>query len=95
MLPTGQRDNRTALQIILYTLWLIVASVLPSFGYTGQLYISTPATIAVLLLGLWMLFYAIKLYRLRTPKAARVLMLVSVSYITLLQIIYITDKFLR
>ena len=95
MLPTGQRDNRTALQIILYTLWLIVASILPSFGYTGQLYISTPATIAVLLLGLWMLFYAVKLYRLRTPKAARVLMLVSVSYITLLQIIYITDKFLR
>ena len=95
MLPTGQRDNRTALQIILYTLWLIVASILPSFGYTGQLYIGTPATIAVLLLGLWMLFYAIKLYRLRTPKSARVLMLVSVSYITLLQIIYITDKFLR
>lgn len=95
MLPTGQRDNRTALQVILYTLWLIVASILPSFGYTGQLYIGTPATIAVLLLGLWMLFYAIKLYRLRTPKSARVLMLVSVSYITLLQIIYITDKFLR
>jgi protoheme IX farnesyltransferase len=95
MLPTGQRDNRTALQIILYTLWLIVASILPSFGYTGQLFIGQPATIAVLLLGLWMLFYAVKLYRLRTPKAARVLMLVSVSYITLLQIIYITDKFLR
>lgn len=95
MLPTGQRDNRTALQIILYTLWLIVASILPSFGYTGQLYISQPAMIAVLLLGLWMLFYAVKLYRLRTPKAARVLMLVSVSYITLLQIIYITDKYLR
>lgn len=95
MLPTGQRDNRTAMQIILYTLWLIVASILPSFGYTGQLYISQPAMIAVLLLGLWMLFYAVKLYRLRTPKAARVLMLVSVSYITLLQIIYITDKYLR
>jgi protoheme IX farnesyltransferase len=47
------------------------------------------------LLGLWMLFHAVKLYKQRTSKVARTLMLVSVSYITLLQIIYITDKFLR
>ena len=95
MLPTGQRDNKTAIQIILYTLWLIVASLLPSLGFTGQLHISPFSAVLVFVLGLWMLFYAIKLYKLRTPKAARVLMLVSVLYITLLQIIYITDKFLR
>ena len=46
-------------------------------------------------LGLWMLFYAVRLYQLRTPKAARTLMLVSVSYISLLQIVFIVDKFLR
>jgi protoheme IX farnesyltransferase len=95
MLPTGQRDNKTAIQIILYTLWLIVASLLPSLGFTGQLHISPFSAVLVFVLGLWMLYYAIKLYKLRTPKAARVLMLVSVLYITLLQIIYITDKFLR
>ena len=95
MLPTGQRDNKTAIQIILYTLWLIVASLLPSLGFTGQLHINHVSAVLVFILGLWMLFYAIKLYKLRTPKAARVLMLVSVLYITLLQIIYITDKFLR
>ncbi|GAB3710380.1 heme o synthase [Flavobacterium koreense] len=95
MLPTGQRDNKTATQIILYTFWLIVASLLPCLGFTGQLFISPIAAVLVFLLGLWMLIYAIKLYKQRTPKAARVLMLVSVSYITLLQIIYITDKFLR
>lgn len=95
MLPTGQRDNKTATQIILYTFWLIVASLLPCLGFTGQLFISPIAAVLVFLLGLWMLIYAFKLYKQRTPKAARVLMLVSVSYITLLQIIYITDKFLR
>jgi protoheme IX farnesyltransferase len=95
MLPTGQRDTKTATQIILYTFWLIVASLLPCLGFTGQFFISQIATVLVFLLGLWMLIYAIKLYQQRTPKAARVLMLVSVSYITLLQIIYITDKFLR
>ncbi len=95
MLPTGQRDTKTATQIILYTFWLIVASLLPCLGFTGQLFISPIAAIFVFLLGLWMLIYAFKLYKQRTPKAARVLMLVSVSYITLLQIIYITDKFIR
>jgi heme o synthase len=95
MLPTGKKDNGTALQILLYTFWLIIASLLPALGYTGQLFISPIAAILVFLLGLWMLFYALKLHELRTTKAARTLMLVSVSYITILQLIYILDKFLR
>lgn len=95
MLPTGKKDKGTALQVILYTVWLIVASLLPVLGYTGQLYITPIAAIIVFLLGLWMLFYAVRLYQLRTAKAARTLMLVSVSYITLLQLVYIFDKFLR
>ncbi len=95
MLPTGKKDNGTALQIILYTVWLIIASLLPALGLTGQLFISPAASIFVFLIGIWMLFYAIRLYQLRSAKAARTLMLVSVSYITLLQLIYIFDKFLR
>ena len=95
MLPTGKKDNGTAIQIILYTIWLIIASLLPVLGYTGQLFITPLAAILVFLLGLWMLYYAVRLYKLRTAKAARTLMLVSVSYITLLQLIYIFDKFLR
>lgn len=95
MLPTGRKDKGTALQVILYTIWLIIASLLPVLGFTGQLFISPIATVLVFLLGIWMLFYAVKLYKLRTAKAARTLMLVSVSYISLLQIVYIVDKFLR
>lgn len=95
MLPTGKKDKGTAMQVILYTIWLIIASLLPVLGYTGQLYVTSIAAVVVLLLGLWMLFYAIRLYQLRTAKSARTLMLVSVSYITLLQLVYIFDKFLR
>jgi protoheme IX farnesyltransferase len=95
MLPTGKKDKGTALQIILYTIWLIIASLLPALGYTGQLFISPVAAILVFLLGLWMLYYSVQLYKLRSAKAARTLMLVSVSYITLLQLIYIFDKILR
>ena len=95
MLPTGKKDNGTAIQIILYTIWLIIASLLPVLGYTGQLLITPLAAFFVFLLGIWMLYYAVRLYKLKTAKAARTLMLVSVSYITLLQLIYIFDKFLR
>jgi heme o synthase len=95
MLPTGKKDKGTALQIILYTVWLIIASLLPALGYTGQLFISPIAAVLVFLLGVWMLYYSVRLYKLRSAKATRTLMLVSVSYITLLQLIYIFDKFLR
>jgi heme o synthase len=95
MLPTGKKDKGTALQIILYTVWMIIASLLPCLGYTGKLFISEIAAVLVFLMGLWMLYYAVQLYKIRTAKAARTLMLVSVSYISLLQLVYIIDKFLR
>lgn len=95
MLPTGKRDKKTALQTILYTVWLIIASLLPVTGYTGNLQLSFVAAGFVLLLGLWMLVHAVKLYNNMDTKTARKLMLVSVSYISLLQVIYIVDKFIR
>jgi protoheme IX farnesyltransferase len=95
MLPTGKKDKTTALQIILYTIWLMIASVLPAFGFTGSLYITPVSAVIVFLLGFWMLFYAVKLYKNRDAQSARTLMLVSVSYITLLQLVYILDKFIR
>lgn len=95
MLPTGKRDKKTALQTILYTIWMIIASVIPAFGYTGKLFLTKVSVVIVVLLGLWMLVYAFKLYKEMDAKAARKLMIVSVSYISLLQIVFILDKFLR
>ncbi len=95
MLPTGKRDKVTAQQIIIYTVWTILISIIPVFGITGDLKLSIVAAVVVLMLGLVMLYYAIQLFKLRTEKAARQLMLASVSYITLLQIVYVADKFLR
>lgn len=95
MLPTGKQDKKTALQIILYTVWLIIASLIPVVGFTGELRLSYVAAAVVLLLGLWMLYFAVKLYKEMDEKAARKLMLVSVSYISLLQLVYVIDKFLR
>ncbi|MFT5892514.1 MAG: protoheme IX farnesyltransferase [Dokdonia sp.] len=95
MLPTGKRDKGTAVQIILYTIWTILISIVPAFGVTGALYLSPVAAVIVGGLGLFMLYWAIKLYQKRDAPTAKKLMLSSVTYITLLQIVFVVDKFLR
>ncbi|MCF8713224.1 protoheme IX farnesyltransferase [Joostella atrarenae] len=94
MLPTGKKDKATAIQIIMYTIWMILASVFPVAGLTGRLVLSVPAAIIIFLLGIGMLTFAFRLYQRRDNKSARALMLASVSYITLMQIVYVVDKFL-
>jgi len=95
MLPTGKQDKGTAIQVILYTIWTILVSIIPVFGFTGKLELSIVAAIIVFALGLVMLYYAILLYKKMTVKAAKQLMLSSVLYITIIQVIYVVDKFLR
>lgn len=92
MLPSGKRDSVTAKQIVIYTIWTILCSLIPVFGKTGSLHITLVSGGLVLLLGLWMLYRAIILYKERTSVAAKKLMLVSVAYISALQIIYVLDK---
>ena len=95
MLPTGKRDKGTAFQTVIYTVWTILASLVPALGVTGALFLSPIAAIVVGGLGVFMLYWAIQLYRKRDAVTAKKLMLSSVTYITLLQIVFVVDKFLR
>ena len=94
MLPTGKQDKGTAVQIIMYTVWTILVSIVPVFGFTGDLKLSIVGAVVVFGLGLFMLYFALELFKKQTNKSAKQLMLASVSYITLLQIVYIVDKFI-
>ncbi|MCP4974538.1 MAG: protoheme IX farnesyltransferase [Maribacter sp.] len=94
MLPTGKKDKGTALQIIMYTIWMMVISVVPVLGITGRLQLSIPAAVIVFLMGTVMLFFAFKLYEKRDNVSARKIMLASVSYIMLIQLVYVLDKFI-
>ncbi|WP_417237761.1 heme o synthase [Bizionia sp.] len=95
MLPTGKQDKGTAKQTIMYTVWTLLVSIVPVFGFTGKLQLSVVAAVMVFILGLGMLYYAIQLYKKMSVQAAKELMLSSVLYITLLQIVYVVDKFIR
>nr|WP_293303119.1 heme o synthase [Allomuricauda sp.] len=94
MLPTGKKDKGAALQIILYTIWMMVISIIPVFGFTGRLTLSVPAAVLVFVFGLVMLFFALRLYEKRDNATARKLMLASVTYISLIQIVYVADKYI-
>jgi len=95
MLPTGKQDKGTAVQTIMYSIWTLIVSIIPVFGFTGKLQLSIIAAVIVFILGLGMLHYAVRLFKEMTEKAAKQLMLASVSYITLVQIVYVIDKFIR
>jgi len=94
MLPTGQRDKKTAIQIILYVLWMIIISVFPYSGLTGSLTLSFYGVIIVLCVGIIMLFFAINLYNRMDINSAKNLFLYTIFYLTSIQLVYIIDKFL-
>ncbi len=94
MLPSGARDQSTAFQTVFYTLWTVVISLIPAFQNTGSLVLSIPAALMVGLLGMFFLFYSIRLMFLKTDEAARFLIRASIIYITGIQLVYVMDKFL-
>ena len=95
LMPMGVKNKKAVVQIIIYTICLIIVSIVPVLKITGSFYIYPVTAIILILLGSIMLFYAVKLYKNQTNKEARQLMLSSVVYITLVQVIYVIDKFLH
>ncbi len=95
LMPTGEKNKKATTQILLYTVWMILVSIFPVFKITGSLYLSPIAAIIIFMVGLIMLYYGIELHKKQTDKIARKLMLSSVLYITLIQVIYVVDKFLH
>ena len=95
MLPMDKKDQSATKQIIFYTIIMILVSVAPVLKLTGAFYIHPITAIIIALLGLLMLYYGVLLHKKQTNIEARKLMLSSVIYITMIQIIYVIDKFLH
>ena len=95
LMPMGVKNRKAVIQIILYTVCLILVSIIPVLKKTGSFYIYPITAVILVGLGSIMLFYGFKLYKHQTDKEARQLMLSSVLYITIIQIVYVVDKFLH
>ena len=94
MLPTGKKDKKTAIQIILYIIWMIIISIFPYSGLTGTLSLSIYGAIIVLVLGILMLMFAVNLYNRMNTESARRLFLFTIFYLTSIQLVYVFDKFI-
>lgn len=94
LLPSGARDRKSANQILIYTFFLIPVSLLPAFGITGSLTLSVLGAAIIGILGLAFIYFAIGLARSFEVADARKLMLYSVIYLPVLQLIYVVDKFI-
>jgi protoheme IX farnesyltransferase len=95
LMPTGEKNKKASKLIIIYTVFLLIVSIFPVFRLTGDLYLLWGSAIIIFALGLVMLYYGIKLHQEQSNKMARKLMLSSVLYITLIQVIFVIDKFLH
>jgi protoheme IX farnesyltransferase len=95
MLPMGKKDKGAVKQIVFYTIVMIMVSIAPVLKLSGEFYIYPFTAFIVATLGLFMLYFAIKLHKSEDNIDARKLMLASVLYITVVQIIYVVDKFLH
>lgn len=93
LLPTGNRDSGTVFQIVFYTIWMIVISILPATQYTGILQLSVVGAIIIVLMGLTVLYFALKLMSNPVPSMAKPLVRVGILYITVVQIVFVIDKF--
>ncbi|MGB0175693.1 MAG: protoheme IX farnesyltransferase, partial [Owenweeksia sp.] len=66
----------------------------PFFGITGSLTLGWGATLLIVLMGLFFLVKAIRLYRNQEVADARKLMIASIIYLPVVQLIYVLDKFI-
>ena len=92
MLPTGKRDNGTAFQIVFFTIWMILVSILPYFSFTGTFSIGVPSLILILVAGIFMLTQALRLMKYKDNQNAIRLMYTSIFYLSFIQIIFVLDK---
>ena len=92
MLPTGKKDKSTAAQILFYSIWSVLITVIPFFGITGNLKLSIIGLLIVIILGVILVQKAYLLFVYEKNQNANSLMITSIVYLTLVQLTLLLDK---
>jgi protoheme IX farnesyltransferase len=89
MLPVTHGNEFTRLQILLYTVLLLIVTVLPYLtGMTGLIYLA-----AAVLMGLWFIYLAILMMRRKDNKTAMRTFVYSIVYLTVLFAVLLVDHY--
>ena len=94
MLFGGEKNKYPGLISIATSVCMTGTSVVPFFFEIPGLTLSIYGFIVVLLLGIWFTLKSIKLYQNTDDISARKLMLSSFAYLPLMQLAFVTDRFL-
>lgn len=94
MLPTGKKDKSTSAQILFYSIWAVIISIVPFFGITGNLRLSLFGLIFVIVFGVFLVYKSYLLFIDGKNENANRLMLTSIVYLTLVQLTFLLDKVL-
>ena len=92
MLPTGRKDKSTSAQILFYSIWAVLVSIVPFFGITGELQLSYIGLTVVILLGIILIYKSYILFLYGKNENAKKLMFTSVIYLTCVQLTFLLDK---
>ena len=92
MLPTGKKDKSTSAQILFYSIWAVLISIVPYFGITGELKLSIIGVLVVIILGAFLIYKSYILFLDGKNENAKKLMLTSVIYLTFIQLTFFFDK---
>jgi len=91
MLPVTHGPEFTRLQILLYTILLMIVTLLPYLtGMSGLIYL-----VSAVMLGLGFIYYAVLMMRKKDNKTAMKTFVYSIIYITLLFAALLIDHYLR
>ena len=92
MLPTGKKDKSTSAQILFYSIWAVLISIVPYFGITGELKLSIIGVLVIIILGAYLIYKSYILFLYGKNENANKLMFTSVIYLTLVQLTFLFDK---
>ena len=92
MLPTGKKDKSTSAQILFYSIWAVLISIVPYFGITGELKLSIIGVLVIIVLGAYLIYKSYILFLYGKNENANKLMFTSVIYLTLVQLTFLFDK---
>jgi protoheme IX farnesyltransferase len=94
MMPGKNKSNFAPTLLVIFTILMIITSIIPFFYEIMYFEISKYAFLLIIFLGLFFLLKSFKFLNSQNNSSARKVLLFSYIYLPIVQILYVIDKFL-
>ncbi len=94
LLPNRAKDALATRLTLFYTFWMVLISLMPAWGLAGSLSLDLWAGVATGVLGIDVLYHALRHGSAQSDASARSLMFSTIRYLPLVQTIWVVDRFI-